>query len=173
MDSGWGLWLWKTTTAGFAFCCSLSSLLSFLALATLWLLQGPHRYLWVCDPSSIRTLRIFQRNLTDFEPQFSIFNFFHVTVSFGGLSNPLTLVFTPSQHQQGVPMIWGRHHFTGLYYSVHILFILHKPFSQASSSIYFSLFWTISLLLALLSLKCPEKKLSNIGWIRPYLLCLP
>lgn len=66
--------------------------------------------------------------------------FFHVTVSFGGLSNPLTLVFTPSQHQRGVPMIWGRHHFTGLYYSVHILFILHKPFSQASSSIYFSLF---------------------------------
>lgn len=104
------------------------------------LFQNPQSYLYVCGPSSIWPLRIFQHNLTDFEPQFSLFQFFHVTGSLGALSNSLALVLTPFQHQYGVLMVCGRHQLTGLCYSVHILFILHKSFSQASSSIYLSLF---------------------------------
>lgn len=96
----------------------------------------PPIHLW----SFIWPLCIFQHNPTDSEPQFSFFFVFHVTVNFGALINPLTLVFTPFQHQQGIPMVCGRHPLTGLYSSLHIFFLLHKSFSQVSASIFFSLF---------------------------------
>lgn len=133
MGSGWWLWLLETTTAGFSFCCSLSSAL--LPALPLCDCSNPP------DTAVSVILHAFGHCIFPLNLNFPfLIFFFHVTVSFGGLTNPLTLVFTPLQHQQGAPMIWGRHHFTALYYSLHILFILHEPFSQASSSIYSSLF---------------------------------
>lgn len=167
MDPGWWVWLLKNTTASFSF---------LLLLPVLFARQGRQPSSASLAPFGLRS-RILTATYTSVvlhlfdhyafssttpltvNLNFPFLIFFHVTVSFGALSIPFTLVFTPFQHQQGVLMVRSRRQLTGLYYSLHILFVLRK--SQASSSIYSSLFWTISLLLASLSLKCPEMKYSN------------
>lgn len=133
--SGWWVWLLKVTTASFLFLLLLhlpfahqGRHLSSSSLAFFWILfQNSHSYLYICGSVVLHPFGHYAFSSTTsltLNLSFPFFVVFHVTVNFGALINPLTLVFTPFQHQQGIPMVCGRHPLTGLYSSLHVLFLL-------------------------------------------------